>query len=248
MGNIRSISMEDSVQVQSLGPLGPGLPESHWGFDEKMPHCITIYHTYITHIPTCFPSFHVLESWPMFSTFSPKAQSHLVIWLCHLETHRNTSSEHDGFWGLDYAPHSFVEPLVRGLKLQTLEWTHGQRWSVGTDWSTGTGKHFLYIRNLWFSVHAKHVTNKHVKHHVYKTSCKKHLAIPYQRCPASVHQHLHAMRPVSVHCHAHAESRRFNLLLAEEANVADVACCLRDRRDLIKMTLWLIDIWAIYEP
>lgn len=34
MGNIRSISMEDSVQVQSLGPLGPGLPESHWGFDE----------------------------------------------------------------------------------------------------------------------------------------------------------------------------------------------------------------------
>lgn len=38
--------------------------------------------------------------------------------------------------------------------------------------------------------------------------------------------------PVSVHCHAHAESRRFNLLLAEEANVADVACCLRDRLGL----------------
>lgn len=28
------------------------------------------------------------------------------------------------------------------------------------------------------------------------------------------------------------ESRRFNLLLAEEANVADVACCLRDRLGL----------------
>jgi hypothetical protein len=60
----------------------------------------------------------------------------------------DTSSEHDGFWGLDYAPHSFVEPLVRGLKPQTLEWTHGQRGSGETDASTGAGKHLLYIRNL----------------------------------------------------------------------------------------------------
>ena len=93
------------MQVQSLGPLGPGLPESG-GLTEKwatLYHNIShIYHTYITHIPTCFNRvFMELGKLTNVLHFFSKKHQESYLALPPRNIWEHATSEHDGFWGLD---------------------------------------------------------------------------------------------------------------------------------------------------